>query len=105
MFGRDRGWGEEEDGKSKRGQGGKKEGEGEREIRGTEREEIAGDERRRQERGGGFKWMTWNVQRLSMRINNREAEEGGGEDSGGRVGVSVVVRDTRGERRSNMARR
>merc|ERR1711888_189860 len=31
------------------------------------------EERREQERGRGFKWIaTWNVQRLSMRINNRE---------------------------------
>ena len=44
-----------------------------RERRGEDLEENAGDERQGRERGGGFKWVaTWNVQRLSMTVNNRE---------------------------------
>ena len=43
------------------------------ERRGEDLEENAGDERQGRERGGGFKWVaTWNVQRLSMTVNNRE---------------------------------
>ena len=38
-----------------------------------EREASPIEERERQRRGTDFKWIaTWNVQRLSMRINNRE---------------------------------
>ena len=42
-------------------------------IRRREREASPLEEESRQRRGSGVKWIaTWNVQRLSMRINNRE---------------------------------